>query len=550
MTILVLLYVLLPLLLLLFRNHAVLGWTATHRSALQTCGKTLSLLILFLTIGGGLIACSTDRILYHDEASVLTIAAAFRHGQPMYPPLQAPVEYGLLYGPATYLVYIPPLLLGASRIGVYQAWGIFALALAILFVYLTARQLRVSALAAVTLFTVLLSPLTLSVWSIKGDIWVLLFSACGLWASLALKRWPAALFISISGAMLVNLKFPLLLLALLPCVLLWQRDHKSRSPALITMLLIPTLALLTFALPGISLSGYLNQLREASHHGFSHKIFFGNAPYFLFVLLPTFAMLWVAWKTDRNATRQWARHRAVFLLLMAATFAIAMTIGAKRGAGPWHGLAVIPPLLFLNAELWKIASAPDGQEDVSRLGVFSPIWAFSTIMLLLAPVALVHAVHRRFHDKTPYVQVSMPSVEREVLRIMQEHPHETLQMGYSDMEHYNLTFIRPVLQIGGTPLFVDPDARNEADLTGHDVTPAVLQALDTCTVDLWLVPKGGSPFSMESLYSLDDTIPPTSLYPESFQHIFLARYEPIPSDSQYFNLWTCRRTPPVSPLNR
>lgn len=540
-----LLCILLPPSIFLLRMPSVVNWTARHRGPIQLSAKVAALLVLALAVGGGLIAAVSDRILFHDEASVLTIAAAFHNGQPLYPAAQAPVEYGLLYGPATYLLFLPPMFFGGVRIGIYQAWSILALALTLLFVYLVARRVpvgRLQAFAAAALFAIMLSPLMLSVWSIKGDVWVLLFSACGLWASLSLNRWPAAILVAISGAVLVDLKFPLLLLSLLPCILLWQRDRKAHLPGLIAAVLVPSFALLLFAVPGLSLSGYAYQLRAAGHHGFSLSIFFINVPYFLFLLLPSFALLWFALRTKRHATQVWVRHRKTFLLLTAAVFVTAMITGIKRGAGPWHGMVATVPLIFINTELWALCSLSGLPDDRSRLAAFSPVLAFPAIMLPLAPIALTHAVYRHFHDRPPYVHASMPAVEREVLAIVQQHRHQTLQMGYSDTAHYNLTFIRPVLQLTGVPLIFDPDARNEADLLGQPLTAAASRALEDCTIDLWLIPRGGRPFSMASLYSLDGTIPSTPLYPSSFQLAFLAHYHQVPNnENQYFDLWACSR---------
>ena len=117
-------------------------------------------------------------------------------------------------------------------------------------------------------------------------------------------------------------------------------------------------------------------------------------------------------------------------------------------------------------------------------------------------------------------------------------------MGYSDRTHYNLTFTRPLLQIRGNPLLLDANARNEADLVHKPLSPALLAALAQCKVQVWIIPKGGDPFSMLSPYYLDPLVNHKGmnpdLYPESFRKVFQTHYVQISDPSRYFNLWVCR----------
>lgn len=519
-----------PVIFFLNRPSSSAG-LAKYQHLLLRSAQKLSFLVLILTIAGGLLACLSDHILFHDETSILAIAAAFRHGQPLYPASSAPVEYALLYGPATYLLYLPSIFSGVMHIGFYQAWSILPLALATLLIYLTFRRLlpaRQQALAVITLFALFLSPLIPSVWSIKADVWILLFAASGLWAAIALPRWPAAVVIALSGAILVDLKFPLILLALIPCLILWQRSE--RTAALASAFLLTPISLAPFALPGISLPGYLTQLQHAAHHGFSLTVFFVDLPYFFFLLIPTVALFWSAHTQSLRLSKAWVRQNAALILLVSAVLLTALVTGSKKGAGPWHGFAVIVPLLYLNVGLYRLIS----------YRIPTSVLAFAVITLVFAPFTLLHAIQSRLHGFSLDSPASPRAAERELLSLIQQHPHQTLQIGVADLNTYSLTFIRPLLQISGEPLLLDPNARNESDLISEPVSPAVLRAIDTCSVDLFLIPKGGAPFSMPSLYSVDHSIPPQPLYPKSFQHSFLAHYRRLPTDTHYFEIWGCR----------
>ena len=113
-----------------------------------------------------------------------------------------------------------------------------------------------------------------------------------------------------------------------------------------------------------------------------------------------------------------------------------------------------------------------------------------------------------------------------------------MEMGYTDLDHYELTFARPLLQMRGMPLFVDGVARNEADLIGKPVGAGVMGALESCEYPDWVLPAEGEPFSMASLYFLDGTISARDLYPKSFATEFKKHYRMV-ERGEYFALWEC-----------
>ena len=279
---LLLLAILIPTFAFLFSVAGIQGWLSRQWHFCRAFYKAICFLLAVLTIGCGLFGVSTERIYDHDEATVLSIAAAFRHGQPLYPRAEAPVEYALLYGPMTFLVYLPPMFAGVERLGTYQLWVLIALAGTYAFVYFSLRPKfgTFVALGNTALLAVFVSRFAGSEWGIKGDIWILFFAALGLWAYMSLSNWATAVVLAISGAILVDLKATLLVIALLPCILLWQRERRAHLPAFLGVCFIPIFALLPFALPGISLAGYAEQLHDASHDGFSMSILNTNL-YFL-----------------------------------------------------------------------------------------------------------------------------------------------------------------------------------------------------------------------------------------------------------------------------
>ncbi len=547
---LLLLAILIPTFALLLSVAGLRERLARHWHIGRALFKTICVLIVLLTIGCGLFGVCAERIYSHDEASVLSIAAAFRHGQLLYPRAEAPVEYALLYGPVTFLVYLPPMFAGQDRLGAYQLWVLIALAGTYAFVYFALRwRFGVFvALGITALLAVFVSRFAAFEWGIKGDVWILFFSAIGMWGLMCLSNWSAAVVLAITGAMLVDLKVTTLVVAILPCILLWQRERRAHLPAFLSACSIPIFALLPFAMPAISLAGYAEQLRDASHAPFIKSILHTNLYALLLLFLPSFGLFWAAFIEKPDVTRSWLRRRAWYLLAFGMAALVAILTGARNGAGPWHCMVLAIPLLLVNTELWNIASLAGSRAVLLRPGRAAPLWALGVSMLAISISGLIQVSGGSSYDFLKVGPASMPSVERELIGIMKQYPATTLQMGYSDMHHYYLTFMRPVLQMHGNPLFIDPDARDEADLIGRPISPAVLSALGRCDIKIWILPRGGPPFSMEAPYFVETNVKDRSLYSEAFRRLFFASYQQIPGNAQYFDLWACRNG--SKPLSR
>lgn len=534
----------LPIFFFLASRPAVQSWVFAHLAELRKVGKVLCVVVLGTTIAGGLLGALTERTVLHDEAAILSIAAAYHHAQPLYPSSSAPAEYALLYGPAAFLVYLPPMYLGFERLGAFQVWVVLALAATFGLVFLTIEKVLATKwerIGLLTLLAISISPFITAAWSTKGDIWILFFSALGIWATTIRSRWVAAIVISAAGAMLMNIKFPLLFLALVPCLLLWQRERPARMPALLGAFLIPLLALLTFRIPGISLSGYSEELREASRHGMSLHVFLGNLPSFFFLALPTFFLALADLSREKLATRAWVKRRAPLLGLIAIVFAVGMVSGAKHGGGPWHSMVVIIPLMVVDAELLAIGLQQRDYRTTSAPSYAFPALALITSLFFIAFCSLGNGLQLRFHDSYRFVPAPMFAIQSDILQVIQHHPGQTVAMGYSDTKHYDYTFARPILQMRGMPLFIDGVARNEADLAGVPMPAAVYKAVDHCNVGIWLIPKGGDPFSQPSFYYLNHDTKTKDLYPETFREDFLKAYKPVPDTSKFFDLWECAK---------
>ena len=98
----------------LLRVPAVRSWLRQYRFGLGRGFRLSCWLLVGLLLVGGLAPVVTERMQFYEEATIVSTTAAFWHGQPIYVAPQAAAEYSLLYGPVTYLAYLPALWGGAQ----------------------------------------------------------------------------------------------------------------------------------------------------------------------------------------------------------------------------------------------------------------------------------------------------------------------------------------------------------------------------------------------------------------------------------------------------
>ncbi len=513
-------------------------WWALRRKR-WACHALLCLcaLLAVCAVAGGIAGAWQNRITIHDEVSVLSIAAAHRNGQPLYPAAAYPGEYALLYGPVTYLVYEIPMLFGAEWTGAFQVWTLAAVGAALTLTWFALRGVSTHALAWMgTVFMALIVVRNADyAWAVKGDAWILLLTAAAFFAVVRLKPRHAAWALAFASAAAIDVKATQIVSVLLPLSLLWQR---SRRAATLCVLLIVVLTASPFLVPGIDLPSYLHVLRAASGHGLSARLFRLSALTFGAVYLPCIGCgMWAFWIADRGPFRAWFKERGTFLLLFGVAVSSLIAAGSKNGAGPWHLMPLAIPCALMATEC--LARALRSPRPRSPVLAFAPAAVFFTLCGWAIPVKALSDARARLHDNAVYVTVPHREIEQDLDGFAKAHAGSTIAVGYSDDLHYAATFTRQVILLHHQPLLIDADARNEADLQGAPIPAAVLQALSSCRIQYWLIPKGGRPFSMSSLYYLDGTIAQRDMFPQDFQEAFFAAYKESGSLGYYFDVWTC-----------
>lgn len=538
MKLVIALVIFIPLALRVARNEALEIRVRENLSGLRLLFRTGCFIVIATTLSLGLASAIRDQV-NHDQSTILSIAEAVRHGQTMYPGPQAPVEYGLLYGPATYILYIPALSLVSTRLtpALLTASATSGLAFLVVLLSLRRRFGWTMALAGTALMVAFVAPIFTFEWQARADPWILLSVALGLPAARLGNRWVAAVSLAILGALLADLKFPLIIVGLLPCAELWRR-RGGQIPAVIAVVLMPLLALTPFLTKEISLRGYVEQLAEASHHGFSGRLLAENLLFTLYLVLPSIFLMWGLWHRNPTFFRSWLRQRGVTLALLLAVLGIAELTGTKHGAGDWHLAVLCAPLAVLDTEMFVELWKADRQDSVSLLRSFAVPAAFTIVLVGNIAIGWSRGWHSRTQGLAGTISVSVPDVERDLVAVLRRDATKQWVMGYTDNWNYSLTSVRPLLQVYGLPLVLDGVSRNEADMAHRPVSDQLSATVASCRYPDWILPRWGQPFSMESGYFLDGSIHTPELYPVEFQRIFLAHYRPVES-SKYFTLWHC-----------
>lgn len=520
-------------------------WSAAHWTTLRRFPYLLGAFWITLPVLGALAAAASGYTLFHDEASLLSITAAVLHHQPMYPGPHYPADYGLLYGPVAYLAYAPPMLAGARHLSEYQGWVALALAGSLLLTYRALRPAgRVAALTAAALLGLNVCLFCDSAWAIKGDIWILFLGALAYCAALTWSPLFAALGLGFAGGLVLDVKATTLLLMLLPAVLLYGRRLKPAwlPAAAVSLALLIAVGLLW--LPGVAVRPYLHLLAQASGHGSSPALLRANIlAGFWMAFLPGSLVL-LAYRRNRGQTLVLLQQDRIFLAVLAGAFVVAIVTGSKNGAGPWHLMGLLVPCSYVGGRFASLAL-----EGLSATELLQPAAVPLLAGLCLLSQGALTAVRQdlriRFHGEPEFAYAPPHALEADLDSLRRANPGEHFTMGYSDLAHYNDTFVRASLIEAGSPLFADADALNEDALIQQPTSPEVLSALAHCRPGPWLLPLQGVPFSMPSLYSRDRNLRNRTvrqqLFPAAFRSAFLANYHRTGEHGRYFAVWRCDR---------
>ncbi len=474
----------------------LLGWRV-----LPSIGIALAVLVLAIQCCQYLLL---GAYLDHIEGSVVVSGWQYVHGTPLYQIEDGAPRFATYYGPLAYLVEVPALLLLGASVAASKVASVSAL---IATVVLMARyfwrhpeggELRHGVfplVGALLLFT------PVSFWARPDPIETLLVAAAIVSTASPHRPWS----VGICLGMAVNLKghaafyfLPIL------ADLWWIGGYRA---LLITVGSSAVTFMLPFLAPGISLHDYLaglaQQVGGRAQTASQLPCIMITA---MLLLLPVAIPLAMERQSRRTATYCGATIATMILLFYPATF---------PGAGAYHFLPLVPVLADVRHRL-----RPQALDA-----------ALTPFVILFVGFLAAGATSQALAAKRGTDRISA-----EALALAQESRNGPVQVGYGDNRRsYELSQLsKTVLALNSYPALLDAQILMELHQIGIDGSARWIPLLTECRVRRWLLPKGETPFGLNSYFYND-----TALFSEQFRQAFLDNYRVVRSTSD-FEVWECK----------
>lgn len=247
-----------------------------------------------------------------------------------------------------------------------------------------------------------------------------------------------------------------------------------------------------------------------------------NVQYSALLLAPVFAL----GRRTRNQT--------IYFGLIAAGLAITSVLGAKSGAGSYHLLPFLAPLL--HAYFWIRAdrAGPDPDRGFAR---FAIAWVAATLLLSTAHLGQGIRTFRGMREGRAIVA--------EIRGFERARAGESMEVGVGSgfldqRESYGY-----LTTFAGGPYTIAGAAIRDFQFGGIPIPPATLRYMAACGTHDWLIPKGEQPFSALNPY-YDE---PHPAFDDAFRQTFLEHYRKADA-GRWYDLWTCGSGKSVSLAER
>jgi hypothetical protein len=486
-------------------------------------------------------------MFWHDEANILSIAAAYTRGQPMYHAVAAPDFYALFYGPSTFLIYAPLLASSVHPILIIRIAILVAalLDLALLFLLLRAWLPHLGALALLPIGTTFLLAYPLVLLSFRGDVWLLLCICLALLSILRFDRFGwlyPAITSGICSGLAIDFKATVgptvcLLLAIL------YRRYGLRA-LIVSAMSCSAVTLGLFLLPHISMANYFAWLTIADHHQLIKSTLLVNLVAASFLIAPVILAVLFGAPARRKRALGWS---------LPCWFAVALldcvVSGSKDGGGGWHLWPMLPATLAAIAYEFSVrtednlgtATSPSLERGAAKsrpqaqtlalLASFAVAGGIATMYFGIVDFRVVLGV-----AQAPW-RAKVSSADDALIAILRRpFPHHNLQMGYGATVTDYRTDLRFELPLAHQQYFFDENAVVENEKARFKMPANVVDRILGCE-DVWIIPHGEAPFSATRVGLLPATGDPF-LFPDALRSGFIKTHAVFEHGTLY-DLWTC-----------
>jgi hypothetical protein len=452
------------------------------------------------------------------EPTMVSIGWLFHAGLPIYHAIDAPERYAHIYGPLAFIFHGTALSIFGPRIVVAKLVGAIAGLASVGLTYAAVRKHeaagRALVIAGVSALTLLLFR-HYSFWTRPEP-----FQLCAVAASLVFavrgRGVAAAIAAGVASGVLWNLKFTGPLYSLPVFVLLHRRSGWSGMyVAALTALLVAALPFVAFQ--NVSFADYVLWVRLSARTGLLLSTLRQNLEWCAYLAAPVL----ISYHAASSGRSDDSRDRVAVAALMAGMIGVAVA-AAKPGAGPYHFLPFLPAIAYFVARNTSRMS-PSGTMD----------GAIPRAVVAVVAVAAMLAIAQQSQLITTMTARRAQQESADIEAFARTHDG-VIEMGYGATE--SASHVRPILTFRSNSYLLDQPAIREHQLAGIEVPASTAEAVASCRVNYWLVPKGEAPFSGVNPYAAVLMRP---LYPESFRRAFLATHARV-GETTYYDVWQCR----------
>lgn len=455
---------------------------------------TVSLLLVLLLIG--LVYVFTPNYFDHAEPTITSLGLALIRGDALYPFPELYPYNGLLYGPFLSRIQQFALSTGFPVVLMSKLSGVVLLFLSLLLCF---RLLKSPISRGYLIYLV---PFGLIVFWNRPEPLLLLLTCLTL---VIADKFSKNVFVPIivgiiagaasaaklHGAAYVIAAYLVVLFGTIPSVV-----------SIILLCLSAVLSFLSFFLSGnTSVVSFFEYINIVSIHGISRSIFLGNFAYLIFLLFP------VVFSLLNNQVSLSSRICVLGVVLIEMVVAV---IGAKPGSGIYHFIPFVPVNAYL---VQKINSKNNGfYVTLTKLTYFS-LAITSLVFLIFTYLGIVN----RWTEFNGAVS--------EIQTLKNEYPN--LIMGVTDNKNYPFYYLRVHLtepQVEYPP-FMDLHFSGISDFE-------FLEKIKNCEISSFLLPRNGVPFTMKNLFSGEP------LHSQSFQETFKSTYTQV-YQGGFYSVYQC-----------
>ena len=472
--------------------------------------------------------------LGHTTPNTAELAWRFIQGQPLFVPYEQGGVLLTAYGPWLFVVHAAVLSLFPASLSLVKVAPFAATALSIVVLGLALGKRYGVQKAAFGLFVYMAALLMAGIvpfWN-RPEPFLLLLVALGVWASAAQARkteshaqnhqsgiWVPTFALAVLVGIAVNFKVTAFVYFLPLAVGYFSRQWYWRWPLMGAVAV--GVFLLAFLLPGLSLTAYLaNVFGVAGERGIDPGLLKQGVKYALTFLSP---LLVVAAAFAAGRLRD---AKAPGDLLYAGAFVVAVVLVLYPASVPGSGWYHFVPLLPIVVDLLV--------RFVGRLDQ-APRWYIGVVALFVVGFTVLMTppfgrLNRAIDNRTWGADL-----RQDVTDAMADYPGQSIEMGYGQdiAKTYHYSFHKLLLVFAGHASSVDSMSEMEMGWRGYDMPQPRLDALAKCQTNVWLIPKGESPFA---LYNYFVAAP---LFSDGYRAAFHRAYTKVDS-LRLLDVWRCK----------